>query len=150
MLYANFRQLKKSYLSLTITKMRSNHYAYKLSKWLLTINVLWNVFAFSGSNANANSVNRQKPQTELVYSTNTKTNRYTASLRKATRRNSRNAFINNSLVHVTIFLMISNRFVKVKIESLLKRNLSIIRVARFLQPQYSSRNSSKDIFTSIG
>jgi hypothetical protein len=122
----------------------------KLSRWLLTVTMLLSVFAFSGYNTNTTLLNNKKPQTELIRSTKATTNKITVAFKKTITAYHRHIFINYFNNHATGLLLIYNKLIKVKFDNILKLYQSIDQADKFIQLKNIPRNSSKDIFISIG
>lgn len=142
--------LKKHYLSYRMTNSSLKYHKNKLSKWLLTITLLFSVFTFSGYGDTSQFAHQQKTQTALVCSTDDKAGKPALSCKKSVIHTHKSTFLYNCNRNDTRILITSTKLIKVKLDHVSKKYHSIKRADTFLQLKSVPQKSGKDIFISIG
>jgi len=124
-------------------------YKDKLTKWLLTITLLFSVFTFSGYASNSQSRQQQATQTELVISNNHKTCKRVISYKKYFELISYNDFLISTYISWANTLFTYNILTKVKLDSISKQFYSYKSTGRFLQVKTIPKSSDEDIFVTF-
>ncbi len=118
----------------------------RLTKWLLTVTLLFNIFTFSAYAGNSQSRQQQTAQTELVISNNHKTCERTISFQKALEFCSFNDFIINPDKNWTNALFAYNHLTKVKLDNNSRQFYSHKHTDNFLQVKTIPQSSDENTF----
>jgi hypothetical protein len=134
-----------------MTDIQFTYHKDKLTKWLLTVTLLFSIFTFSGYAGNYQSRQQQATQTELVIPSNHKTCKRTISYKKAFELISSNGFLISTYKSWTNTLFTYNILTKIKLDSISRQFCFHKPTDRFLQVKTIPQNSDEDIFiTFIG
>lgn len=132
--------------------MKNAQFTYhkdKLTKWLLTVTLLFSIFTFSGYADNYHSRQSQTTQTELVISSNQQSCKRTISYKKAFELSIINDFLIFSYKSWTNALFTYNILTKVKFDSISKQYCSHRPADRFPQIKAIPKSSDEDILVTF-
>jgi hypothetical protein len=129
-----------------MTNVQFPYHKDKLTKWLLTVSLLFSIFTFSGYAGNYQSRQQQATQTELVISINHKTCKRTISYKKAFELISSNDFLISPYNSWTNTLFIYNILTKVKLDSISRQFCFRRSADHFLQKKSIPQSSDEDFF----
>ena len=121
----------------------------KLTKWLLTVTLLFSIFTFSGYAGNSQSRQQQTTQTELVISSNHKTCKRTISYKKAIVLIRCNDFLISPYKCWTNTLSTYNILTKVKFDSISRQFCSQKSANSFLPVKTIPQSSDEDFFVTF-
>ena len=116
----------------------------KLSKWLLTVALLFSIFTFSGYIGISTSQQQPYRNTELVYSINSNAKRNISFERVLTKFNENVIFDSFSKSVINEVLLLHNRIAKTKFDYLLKQIVTGKKVVRFTKLKINPHSSNED------
>ncbi len=130
--------------------MKTQYPSYKnrLTKWLLTVTLLFSVFTFSGYAGNSQSRQLETTHTELVVSSNPKIYKRAVSYKKGMELILFSPLISSDKNWVNT-LLTYNLLTKVKLDTISRQYYSHKPVNHFLQVKTIPQNSDEDIFATF-
>jgi len=122
------------------------YYKDRLTKWLLTVTLLFSIFTFSGYAGNSQSRQQETTQTELVVSNNHKICKQAISYKKGLELISFISPLNSSDKNWINSLITYNILTKVKLDNISRQFHSHKSADHFLQVKTIPQSSDEDIF----
>jgi hypothetical protein len=125
------------------------YYKNKLTKWFLTVTLLFSIFTFSGYSGNSQSKQLENIQTEIVVSNNLKTLKKTVSYKKGIELTAFVPLYNNFDKNWANALFTYNILTKVRLNTISSELYSHKPANHFLQVKTIPQNSDEDIFATF-
>ncbi len=125
------------------------YYKDRLTKWLLTLTLLFSVFTFLCNIGNLQTRQQESKQIEIVASINSKIYNRAISYKKGLKLVSFISPINALYKSWKNSLITSNLLTKVKLDNISKQYQSHKFAYRFLQVKKISQSSDEDIFATL-